>query len=113
MAVMEAIVAATTLATASSVPSTPSTTTMGRLVVGGAETIATSSETERKTQKKWIRARTHGFHAPGCWTRVGLTRLVVGSAWRRVRRRLATKFRRGGRRWVAKQVVVSHLRGDA
>jgi hypothetical protein len=42
----------------------------GRLVVGEAETIATSSERGRKTQKKVIRACARGAHAPGRWPRV-------------------------------------------
>ncbi|MCI63361.1 hypothetical protein A2U01_0084618, partial [Trifolium medium] len=51
---------------------------------GGAETIATSSETAKNAQKKRIRARARGFHAPGCWTHVEARAEAVGdetSSW--------------------------------
>jgi hypothetical protein len=42
----------------------------GCLVVGEVETIATSSERGRKTQKNVIRACARVAHAPGRWPRV-------------------------------------------
>ncbi|MCI37471.1 hypothetical protein A2U01_0058695 [Trifolium medium] len=59
----------------------------GSLVVGGEETIATSSETAKNAHKKGSKR-----------ARVGFTRRDVGRTWRRVRQQLATKLRRGGRR---------------